>query len=175
MIRFFTSAALVFAVGCAITPVPFAGPDGGPAISMKCNGWLRTPQDCMVVVGRECPYGWNLIDSTSAGGWGGFGIPAISNWFGSAGGYWHIAAECKGTPAELNEIRLHLESVHTRRHVPTATQRRMKKRKQKEDNCDLVHQGGYSDGRAGRPAQSSSANECDAEYQRGYDEGSKSK
>ena len=45
--------------------VPIVGPDGSDNwVAISCNHRM----DCIVLAGRECPYGWNIVeDNTSVG------------------------------------------------------------------------------------------------------------
>ena len=50
--------------GCAapVSVTPITGPDGRTAYSMKCSGFGRDHQDCLVQAGKQCPSGYVVID-----------------------------------------------------------------------------------------------------------------
>lgn len=65
---FFSSAIIGVAAlaGCmSIDPVPFRGPDGKQAYSMKCSGMGRSLDACYQKAGEVCPSGYNIVDRPS--------------------------------------------------------------------------------------------------------------
>ena len=52
--------------GCmSIDPVPFKGPDGKQAYSMRCSGMGRSLEACYQKAGEVCPSGYNIVDRPS--------------------------------------------------------------------------------------------------------------
>jgi hypothetical protein len=49
----------------SVDPIPFKGPNGKDAYSMKCSGMGRTLDKCFVKAGEVCPNGYNIISQTS--------------------------------------------------------------------------------------------------------------
>ena len=56
--------------GCAapVPVTPITGPDGRTAYSMKCSGFGRDRQDCLVQAGKLCPAGYVVVDDSSSTG-----------------------------------------------------------------------------------------------------------
>ena len=50
----------------AIEPVPFKGPNGKEAYSMRCSGMGRTIEDCYQKAGEICPDGYTIINQESS-------------------------------------------------------------------------------------------------------------
>lgn len=50
---------------CSIQPVPFTGPNGGVAYSMKCSGGMLSMDKCYQKAGELCSRGYRIIDSSS--------------------------------------------------------------------------------------------------------------
>jgi len=50
----------------AIEPVPFIGPNGNQAYSMRCSGMGRTLQMCYQKAGVVCPDGYTIIGQNSS-------------------------------------------------------------------------------------------------------------
>lgn len=58
-------------MGCAapVSVTPITGPDGRTAYTMKCSGFGRDRQDCLVEAGKLCPAGYVVVDDNrSIGG-----------------------------------------------------------------------------------------------------------
>lgn len=54
-------------VSCAsINPVPFTGPSGNQAYTMKCSGFGRTLEMCYQKAGNLCPDGYNIVGQDSS-------------------------------------------------------------------------------------------------------------
>jgi len=66
MRRMAALGALALAGCVAVTPVPFSGPNGRQAYSMRCSGAGRSMQECYRVAGQVCPRGYDIIDSSSS-------------------------------------------------------------------------------------------------------------
>ena len=59
--------ALVALAGCAqVVPVPFNGPSGKQAYSMKCSGGGRSMDVCFQKAGELCPTGYFIIERSNA-------------------------------------------------------------------------------------------------------------
>ena len=50
----------------AVEPVPFTGPSGGKAYSMRCSGMGRTLDACYQKAGEVCPNGYTIVDRRSS-------------------------------------------------------------------------------------------------------------
>ena len=62
-----TAGTIIFLSACAsVNPVPFKGPNGGEAYSMRCSGLGRSWDSCFVKAGELCPTGYNIISQTSS-------------------------------------------------------------------------------------------------------------
>lgn len=58
--------------GCAsIEPVPFNGPNGKKAYSMRCSGMGRSLEACYQKAGEICPSGYSIVDRST----GAIGVP----------------------------------------------------------------------------------------------------
>lgn len=55
----------VLLAGCAVSVTPIKGPDGRQAYVMKCSGYMRDRQDCLVKAGELCPTGYIVVDDNS--------------------------------------------------------------------------------------------------------------
>lgn len=51
--------------GCAVSVKQVSGPDGRPAYVLKCSGYMRDRQDCLIKAGELCPGGYHLVDDSS--------------------------------------------------------------------------------------------------------------
>lgn len=61
-----------FLSGCAsIDPVPFNGPNGKKAYSMRCSGMGRSLEACYQKAGEICPSGYSIVDRST----GTVGVP----------------------------------------------------------------------------------------------------
>lgn len=79
---------LLFAAlaGCAtVEPVPFTGPNGKQAYSMRCSGMGRTLDACYQKAGQVCPNGYAIVDRRA-------GVIASG---GVAAPDYRLAVECK--------------------------------------------------------------------------------
>lgn len=91
MARYHVVLLLAALSGCAsIDPVPFAGPNGRQAYSMRCSGMGRTLEACYQAAGKVCPNGYNVVDSRS----GVVGVPMRSGGMMAAPDY-RLAIECR--------------------------------------------------------------------------------
>jgi len=52
--------------GCAVPATPITGPDGKTAYVLKCSGYMRDRQDCLVKAGQVCPSGYTVVDDNSS-------------------------------------------------------------------------------------------------------------
>lgn len=59
---------VVSLLGCAapVAVTPITGPDGRTAYSMKCSGFGRDRQDCLLQAGKLCPSGYAVVDDNSS-------------------------------------------------------------------------------------------------------------
>jgi len=82
---------LVVLTGCAaVSPVPFTGPNGRQAYSMRCSGMGRTLEACYQAAGTVCPNGYSVVDSRS----GVVGVPT-SGGGTMVGPDYRLAVECR--------------------------------------------------------------------------------
>ena len=51
--------------GCAVPATPITGPDGKVAYVLKCSGYMRDRQDCLIKAGEICPKGYSIVDDNS--------------------------------------------------------------------------------------------------------------
>ena len=66
--KLFITTSLIFLglAGCmAIDPVPFKGPDGKQAYSMRCSGMGRSLDACYQKAGEVCSAGYSIVDRPS--------------------------------------------------------------------------------------------------------------
>lgn len=84
------TSAFLLASCASIDPVPFNGPNGRQAYSMKCSGMGRTLDACYVKAGELCPAGYNIVDRTT----GTVAVPTMNGGFMAAPQH-SLAVECK--------------------------------------------------------------------------------
>lgn len=61
----FLSNVLFLLASCAVTATPVTGSNGKQAYSMKCSGYMRDRQDCLIKAGQLCSSGYDVLDDNS--------------------------------------------------------------------------------------------------------------
>lgn len=82
-------AVLLTAACASIEPVPFSGPSGKQAYSMRCSGMGRTLDACYRKAGEICPAGYNIVDQRT----GTVGVPAQRGMLAAPD--YRLAVECR--------------------------------------------------------------------------------
>ena len=66
MLRIILVGFCLALVGCAVPATPVTGPDGHQAYVLKCSGYMRDRQDCLIKAGQLCPTGYSVVDDNSS-------------------------------------------------------------------------------------------------------------